>query len=334
MLCLLLSAAVFLLAGCGKKDKDDSFISLGISFGSDEDSYTRSLPSEAADAPVHTARGDTDLSGPVTVPELLLPEATGETAEMTDDAIIDYSNIDDGYVMTQYTKDTSKKLKVQVKGPFRTYTFNLSPRQWETFPLADGNGLYQVAVYENVQDSMYSTVLSVEFDAAMTDEFAPFLRPNQYVNYAEAPETIELAARLTKGLTDPLDKVAEVYDCVTGALTYDTELAKNVKSGYLPDIDEVMRRKQGICFDYAAVMTGMLRSQDVPCKLVVGYAGEVYHAWISVWSDEYGWIEAAIYFDGETWQRMDPTFASAGENAESIREYIGDSSNYHEMYYY
>ena len=128
--------------------------------------------------------------------------------------------------------------------------------------------------------------------------------------------------------------MAEVYDCVTGALTYDTELAKNVKSGYLPDIDEVMRRKQGICFDYAAVMTGMLRSQDVPCKLVVGYAGEVYHAWISVWSDEYGWIEAAIYFDGETWQRMDPTFASAGENAESIREYIGDSSNYHEMYYY
>ena len=61
LLCLLLSAAAFLLAGCGKKDKDDSFISLGISFGSDEDSYTRSLPSEAADAPVHTARGSISM---------------------------------------------------------------------------------------------------------------------------------------------------------------------------------------------------------------------------------------------------------------------------------
>ena len=53
-----------------------------------------------------------------------------------------------------------------------------------------------------------------------------------------------------------------------------------------------------------------------------------------MWSEEYGWIEAAIYFDGETWQRMDPTFASAGKNSASIREYIGDSSNYHDMYYY
>ena len=59
-----------------------------------------------------------------------------------------FTNIDDGYVMTQYTKDTSKKLKVQVKGPFRTYTFNLSPMQWETFPLADGNGIYHSFVYD------------------------------------------------------------------------------------------------------------------------------------------------------------------------------------------
>ena len=28
-----------------------------------------------------------------------------------------------------------------------------------------------------------------------------------------------------------------------------------------------MEIKKGICFDYAALMTGMLRSQGIPCKL-------------------------------------------------------------------
>ena len=314
--------ASVLLLGCGKKDKAGA------------EPVTRSLPAGASSAPDHVARESVDMTSPVTLPEILAPEAPGTSAETTDEAVIDFSNSADGYVMARYERDTQKKLKAQVKGPLTTYTFNMDPQDWEVFPLSDGNGEYTVAVYENIEDSKYSTVLSATFDVALKDEFAPFLRPNQYVNYADAPETLELAVRLTKGLTDPLDKVACVYDCVIGALTYDTELAENVKSGYLPDIDEVMRKGKGICFDYAAVMTGMLRSQNVPCKLVVGYAGDAYHAWISVWSEEEGWIEGAIYFDGLNWQRMDPTFASAGDGAEAIREYIGDSSNYHDMYYY
>jgi len=61
-------------------------------------------------------------------------------------------------------------------------------------------------------------------------------------------------------------------------------------------------------------MTGMLRSQGIPCKLVVGYVGTAYHAWISVWSSDQGWIDGVIYFNGVAWQRMDPTLASTGGN--------------------
>ena len=90
----------------------------------------------------------------------------------------------------------------------------------------------------------------------------------------------------------------------------------------------------GICFDYAALMAGMLRSQGVPCKLVIGYAGDVYHAWISVWSEETGWIEGIVFFDGENWQRMDPTFASSAEGDPAILEYIGNGSHYSAKYIY
>ena len=117
-------------------------------------------------------------------------------------------------------------------------------------------------------------------------------------------------------------------------LAYDKEKAATVQSGYLPVLDTVLAEKKGICFDYAALMVGMLRSQEVPCKLVVGYAGTAYHAWVNVWSEETGWVTAAIYFDGTTWQRMDPTFASSSNSSEAIMKYIGDGSNYSVKYLY
>ena len=115
---------------------------------------------------------------------------------------------------------------------------------------------------------------------------------------------------------------------------YDYEKAASVESGYLPDLDAVLATKKGICFDYASLMTGMLRSQGIPCKLIVGYAGTVYHAWISVWSESTGWIDGAVYFDGSSWQRMDPTFAASFKNQAEAMEYIGNGQNYTAKYIY
>ena len=263
-----------------------------------------------------------------------LPEASGEKVEQNERSAIDYSNTEDGYVMVRFTADTGKQLKVQVNGPSITYTYDLSMGIWTTFPLSDGDGNYKVTVYENISDSKYATILSTSFPVTLSDEFAPFLRPNQYVDYGNAADTVAKAAELTDGVQDSLQKVAKIYEFVVTNLTYDTEKAASVKSGYLPVLDDVLARKKGICFDYAALMTGMLRSQGIPCKLVVGYADTAYHAWVSVWTREEGWIDKAIYFDGNSWQRMDPTFASSGGNSKAIREYIGDGSNYTAKFLY
>jgi hypothetical protein len=272
---------------------------------------------------------------PNTGSNLLLPSASGKKVNANSKASIDYSNTQDGYVMVKYIAQTSQRIKVQVKGPTTTYTYNLvADNAWDTFPLSDGNGNYQVTVYENVKDSKYATVLSQEFTVKLTDEFEPFLRPNQYVNYTNAPNTVAKAAELTANQTAVLDKVKAVYEYVVENITYDKDLASSVQSGYLPVLDNVLATKKGICFDYASLMTGMLRSQGVPCKLVVGYAGTAYHAWINVYSKETGWVDSAIYFDGTTWHRMDPTFASSGNQSPSIMKYIGDGANYTAKYLY
>ncbi len=259
---------------------------------------------------------------------------TGALVKKHDRAEIDYSHSDEGYVMVKVTRDSGKRWKAQVKGPTTTYTYNLTPESWTAFPLSDGSGTYQISVFENVTGSKYAHVLSHKWTVKLKDEFLPFLYSNQYVNFEAAPKTVEQAAQLAEDCETALEKVAAIYDFTVETLSYDKELAKTVQSGYLPQLDKVLEKKTGICFDYAALMAGMLRSQDVPCKLVVGYAGTAYHAWISVWTEEQGWIDNVIWFDGSAWQRMDPTFASSGGKSAAILRYIGDGSNYTAKYFY
>lgn len=271
---------------------------------------------------------------PGAVPLNFLPEHPGLDIKSNSQADIDYSNKSNGYVMVRFKELTNIKIKAQVKGPSTTYTYNVIPNEWIAFPLSDGSGQYQVVVLRNITENKYAQVISVSFNVSLNNEFAPFLYSNQYVNFENEPNTIALATELVGNTGNDLQKIEAIYNYVTNNLTYDKNKAQTVKSGYLPDLDTVLSEKKGICFDYAALMAGMLRSQGMPCKLVVGYAGNAYHAWISVYSDEFGWIDGAIYFDGNTWHRLDPTFASTSNNSESIMAYIANDNNYTIKYLY
>ena len=265
-----------------------------------------------------------------------MPVASGTLVSANEKASVDYSNTTDGYVMVKYQENTDKALKVLVVGPSTTtYTYSLkSNGEYEVYPLSDGNGSYTVTVYENVDGSKYATANAVSFSVSLTDEFAPFVRPNQYVNYNANSATVAKANEIAGGQGDTLGKIGAIFDYVTSHLSYDEALAQNVKSGYLPDVDAVLASGKGICFDYAAVMTAMLRSQGIPTKLVVGYTGDIYHAWINVYSEDGGWMGSVVYFDGNDWKLTDPTFYSTGGGSDSVKQYIGDGSNYTAKYLY
>lgn len=331
-LVLLASMLLMLLAGCGTQDESAS---QPAQENDSESMYIDVSPvvevAKISDEAVALA----DAPQPVQSGNLK-PTAPGTQAKKSDQATIDYSNAKDGYVMITSSSASGKRLKVQVTAK-TTYTYDLKADTWTTFPLSDGNGTYKVTVFENTTAQKYAEVVSVTFKVTLSDEFAPYLRPNQYVDYENATNTLAKAKELAGSETDPLKLVEKVYTFVVNNLTYDRQLAATVQSGYLPVLDNVLAAKKGICFDYASLMTGMLRSLGVPCKLVVGYAGTTnpaYHAWISVWTEETGWIDNAIYFDGSTWHRMDPTFASSGKSSSSILKFIGDGSHYKETSLY
>ena len=261
--------------------------------------------------------------------------ASGTKTEANSSATLDYSNSAEGYVMLKYSS-SGTKIKTQITGPSGlAYTYNQSlSGVWDVYPLSDGNGSYKISVYENISGRSYATVFAYAITVSLKDEFVPFLIPNKYVNYSASSKAVKKSAELCAGKTAVIKKVKAVYDYVITNFSYDYQLAKTVQSGYIPELDTVMAKKKGICFDYAAVMTAMLRSQGIPTKLVFGYAGSVYHAWISVYSSETGWINSAIYFDGKHWKLMDPTFASTGMSSASIMKYIGNGKNYSVKYIY
>jgi transglutaminase-like putative cysteine protease len=262
--------------------------------------------------------------------------ASGTTVYANAKAKVDASNTKDGYVMVAYIGTTQNRLKVRVAGPSGiVYTYDLNRNgQYEVFPLSDGNGKYTVGVYENTSGNKYALAFSTPVTVMLTDEYEPFLRPNQYVNYTANSQVVKKAAELTADKKTDLDKIAAIYDFTVTNLTYDKQKAQTVQSGYIPNVDTVLAEKKGICFDYAALMTAMLRSQGIPAKLVIGYAGDVYHAWINTYVPEKGWIEGNIFFDGTAWKLMDPTFASSSNQSKTVMEYISNTNNYSAKYIY
>ena len=289
----------------------------------------------AAAMVVGAAGQDAKAEKSATLPQKAAPK-TGVTVYSNEKASVDASNLSEGYLMVKYTGGKNVRIKVQItKSGGVTYTYDLNNAgNVETFPLTEGDGTYTVKVFENTSGTKYAQAFSTSVTMTLRNDFLPFLYPNQYVNYTMDSQTVAVGAQLCTNKTDVLSKVTAVFDWVVDNFTYDYDKAATVQSGYLPVVDTVLAAKKGICFDYAAVMTAMLRSQNIPCKLVVGYAGTVYHAWIDVYVEGVGWIDGAIYFDGEEWTLMDPTFTSNGKRSPAIMKYVTTPSNYSQKYAY
>lgn len=267
--------------------------------------------------------------------QVLVPQASGAVVYSKSSVTIDASNTSKGYIMVK-SGIKGKKVKVQIsKTGGTTYTYNISAQdRYDVFPLTDGTGAYTVNVYENVEADRYVLALGQSVQVKLENSYLPFLYPNQYVSFTDSSACVALAAKLAQKQTDDLGTLQAVYEYVVKNIAYDKEKAATVQSGYLPNTDATLASKKGICFDYAALMTAMLRSQNIPSKLVVGYSGSVYHAWINVYLSEVGWVDSAIYFDGTSWKLMDPTFASGSKNSDAIKKYIGDGANYKAKYTY
>ncbi len=270
----------------------------------------------------------------------VLTPSTGSQTKSGRSATIDYSNASHGYIMAKYSGNV-KKIKIQItRSGASTYTYDLNNGgRYEVFPLTGGNGAYKVEIYENVSGNQYALACGTGVQVSLANDFYPYLYPSQFVNFSASSAAVKKSDELDGGSEDVLTIVKNVYNYVISNVTYDNDKAAAVSrggmTGYVPSVDSTLSSNKGICFDYAALMTAMLRCQGIPTRMQLGYvSGGIYHAWISVYSSETGWINDVIYFDGQNWKLMDPTFAASGGGSSSIMEFIGNGSNYRVSFNY
>lgn len=258
---------------------------------------------------------------------VLEPIASGTEIIGDDIVSVDISNKEQGYMIASYKGNTQKAL-LQVTGSDAVdYRYYIEAGDFAVIPFICSSGNYTITAYENIQETEYSFLWVEELEIQLEDDQLPFLYPNQYVNFNKDSKAVKKAKELDVDDETSLDTIQNIYNYVVNTIEYDYDKAETVQSGYLPVVDETLKTKKGICFDYAALMTCMLRSRGIPSKLVIGYTGDIYHAWISVYTKEQGWVDEVIQFDGKKWRMMDPTFASGSDDEDTLK-YISDENNY------
>lgn len=213
----------------------------------------------------------------------------------------DNSKSEHGSVGAKYTSKEQKRVKTRIQNSIDKYDYDLFGRDnFEYFPLQLGEGDYKVSIFENVSANRYRQVKAQSIKAKIKDILDVFKASIQTVNWNSEMGIIKKSEELTKNLKTDKEKVIAVYSFVVDTFSYDYDKINSIDTTYVPDIEKVYQDKKGICYDYSAVLASMLRSQNIPVKLIKGYSDLVngYHAWNEVYlADENRWVVIDSTYD-------------------------------------
>lgn len=233
------------------------------------------------------------------------------------DTLFDTSDTSKGLLHVTYDGSLTKKIKLTISFPGLTndYAYDVNSNKKFSVPLQLGNGEYTAKILENISGNSYRIVSQHKFSADIKTPNDMFLTASPIVNYSSDMTAIKEYSKILSGSNN--EQINTIYERVVNDYTYDDKKAATVASGYVPVIDEIYKLKKGICYDYSAMMSSVLRSQGVPIKLVMGYAPEIdgYHAWNE------------ILFDGK-WIVVDTTYDSAYAHAGQNYSMVKDSKKF------
>ncbi|MBK1831630.1 transglutaminase family protein [Verrucomicrobiaceae bacterium R5-34] len=127
-----------------------------------------------------------------------------------------------------------------------------------------------------------------------SEECHPFLQTSLYVTWD--PATWRMAVDIKDSSEDVfqtsyaiMEHIYQHYSYQTGVTSVDT------------DAQQVIRRKEGVCQDFAHAMLALCRSLGIPARYVSGYffdathdsslrGAQASHAWVEVFIADHGWI--------------------------------------------
>jgi transglutaminase-like putative cysteine protease len=104
----------------------------------------------------------------------------------------------------------------------------------------------------------------------------------------------EIADKESEGRASRDEKIHAFYDYVYRTMTYN----KDGTGWGRGDAIWACTNKRGNCTDFHSLLIGMLRSQDIPARFLIGFPvpdgdeGDVagYHCWAEIYDDKHGWV--------------------------------------------
>jgi transglutaminase-like putative cysteine protease len=140
--------------------------------------------------------------------------------------------------------------------------------------------------------------------------------------YTQLPSTTpdRVAARtnrITANADNPYDTARVIERWLENNRDYSLDVDRprgNIADAFLFEMEA------GYCTYFATTMVTMLRSQDIPARLAVGYTPGQRVAndkWVARGLDSHAWVE--VYFPDQGWVRFDPTPAGPRQAAERQR---------------
>jgi transglutaminase-like putative cysteine protease len=158
---------------------------------------------------------------------------------------------------------------------------------------------YDVVRHERVVLGAAPHVVAASLSSKERDQD---LQPDTLVPITGLPA--DLAAKVTQGKKQPLEKARAIYDYVFTTMRYD----KTGEGWGRGDVLYACDAKKGNCTDFHSLFIAMARSQGIPARFEIGFplppdkhSAEIagYHCWADFYIDGKGWIPVDI---SEAWK--------------------------------
>ncbi len=166
---------------------------------------------------------------------------------------------------------------------------------------------HPVGVYEAWSDISQPTPDEAR---AATEEYPPAVPPGYLRHPKLDPRIAALANQITAGATTNYDKAVALENYLQTHFGYTLQLPRTVPTDPLANF--LFERKQGHCEYFASSMAIMLRTLNIPSRVVNGFRttefNDVTSQYLVRASSAHSWVEA--YFPGVGWMTFDPTPAS------------------------
>jgi hypothetical protein len=246
---------------------------------------------------------------------LIIPARSFAEAKNTE-LIISEEFLESGFISV--TNGTSEPVKILIKKDNEKYYYNIQKKSAEiNLPLQMGNGNYTIKVYVKKGDN-YTCTKEKTINLNLANENTVYLNSIQLIDF-EKEGFIENISEIFDDTLERNEKIEEIYEYIKNKYRYDRRKFRKLSNNYIPDPLEILDTNRGICYDFSSLFAAILRSENIECKLVMGYTEntDVFHAWNEVY-----------YPETETWEIIDLSYDIQMKLKSTDLEMFKDISDY------